>query len=271
MRHADGKSVAVGFFDGVHLGHRAILEGADAALTFRNHPLSVLAPEKAPRLIMPFEDRIAAIRECGVGEVTALDFTPGMAALSPEEFAAAHFPSGVEIRCGGNWRFGRGGEGGAAWLRAHGYGVAVLPFATYAGERISSSRIRECLRRGEIGAANAMLGRRFSVSGDVFSGKGEGAALGFPTVNMAVDAPVAPGVYEVEAGGARAVANYGVAPTFGGRAWERPVLEVHFPGLAAPPRFGRVEFVRFMRPERKFGSVEELKRQIAADCATIQA
>ena len=87
MRNSALQGLAVGFFDGVHLGHQSILKGADAALTFRNHPLSVLAPERAPRLIMTCEERVAAIKACGVGEVTVLDFTPELAAMPAEEFA----------------------------------------------------------------------------------------------------------------------------------------------------------------------------------------
>ena len=271
MRGSGGKSVAVGFFDGVHLGHRAILAGADAALTFSRHPLGVVRPGSEPRLIMPLDERIAAIRDCGVGEVMVLDFTTELSRLSPDEFAALHLSAFAEIRCGGDWRFGRGGEGDADWLRAHGYSVSVVPFAEYGGERISSSRIRECLSVGDVESANAMLGRRYSVSGVPCAGKGAGAALGFPTVNLAVDAAVARGVYEVVAGGVHALANYGTAPTFGDSAWREPVLEVHFPGTKAPPSFDRVEFLRFLRPERRFGSLEELKAQIAADCATILA
>ena len=136
-------TVAVGFFDGVHLGHRAILSGADVALTFRNHPLSVVAPERAPRLLMDFDSRVAAIRACGVREVRAFDFTPEFARLLPAEFLAeAGISRETEVRCGSNWRFGRGGEGDAEWLRARGYRVTVVPSVSYRGEGVSSTRIR---------------------------------------------------------------------------------------------------------------------------------
>ena len=122
MRDAALQGLAVGFFDGVHLGHQAILKGADAALTFRNHPLSVLAPEKAPRLIMSCEERVAAIKACGVKDVTVLAFTRELAAMSAKEFAqewflAAKGRKGAQrVFCGENWRFGKGGEGDAAFL-----------------------------------------------------------------------------------------------------------------------------------------------------------
>ena len=156
MRDAALESVAVGFFDGVHLGHQAILGRASRALTFGNHPLSVLAPERAPRLIMTPEEKVAAIRACGVGEVEVVDFTPELAALSPEEFAARHFVgldgSRRSVVCGENWRFGAGGRGDADFLRRLGFDVEVVPYAVFDGERVSSSRIRRSLADGDIAA-----------------------------------------------------------------------------------------------------------------------
>ena len=248
MRSADFQSVAVGFFDGVHLGHQSILKGAEAALTFRNHPLAVLSPDRAPRLLMDAEERFAAIRACGVGEVVALNFTPEFARLSPEEFlATAGITRKVKVRCGDNWRFGRGGAADATWLRAHGYSVEVIPAVEYRGEAVSSTRIRAALERGEVEDAGAMLG------------------------SLNIRLPL--GVYAVEAGGVRAVANYGFAPTFGERAWEEPVVEVHFLRKAPDKRgdFAEVKLLRFLRPERKFESPDVLKAQIARDCAAALA
>ena len=276
MRDAALKGLAVGFFDGVHLGHQEILRGASAALTFRNHPLTVLAPEKAPRLIMTCEERVAAIKACGVDEVTVLDFTRELAEMSAEEFAVRYLPSSV--RCGANWRFGKGGEGNADWLRAKGIAVDVVPYAEYKGEPISSSRIRQCLESGAIEDANAMMGRRFKVQGSRFKGKGLGETIGYPTVNLrpeTLDLKLPLGVYEVEVGGLKAIANYGLAPTMGDEAWKVPVLEMHLLGEGAKDM--RLEtadgvfvaLVRYIRPEKKFASIDDLKRQIAADCATI--
>ena len=274
MREAPLSVIAVGFFDGVHLGHRVILRGAGAALTFRNHPLSVLAPERAPELLMRPEERVAAIRECGVRDVIVLDFTPDVATMGPGDFlrmaqARIGFTS---IRCGANWRFGRGGEGDAEWLRSRGVSVEVVPYAEYAGLPVSSSRIRECLRNGAVEDAGAMLGRMLSVSARRFRGKGIGAEIGFPTVNFESDSPVLNllprGVYEVECGGMRGIANYGVAPTMGERAWNRPVLEVYFPegGVPCESDSETVLFRRFIRPEQRFDSIDDLKVQIAKDC-----
>ena len=296
MRDAALQSLAVGFFDGVHLGHQAILKGADAALTFRNHPLSVLAPEKAPRLIMTCEERVATIKACGVERVEVLDFTREFAEMSADEFAREYLLAtkgrkGAQgIRCGENWRFGKGGEGNAEWLRTKGIEVTVAPYAEYKGERISSSRIRRCLENGEIEDANAMMGRKFKVQGSRFRGKGVGGKIGYPTVNVEVFKHgldgfngcsrilLRHGVYEVEVEGEKAIANYGLAPTMGDKAWASPILEIHFLGVS-PDSLNSfnscseltVSFLRFIRPERKFDSVQDLQRQIAADCATIGA
>ena len=305
--------IAIGFFDGVHLGHQRILKGADTAVTFRNHPLSVLNAAKAPRLIMSFEDRVAAIRACGVRDVLALDFTPELAVLSPEDFLARYvwrgaapadgrdnnrgcgIPSAPTIRCGANWRFGKGGAGTPEWLRAHGVAVEVATSVEYDGGIVSSTRIRDSLVRGEIAAANAMMGRCYRLAGAVVKGKGEGRKLGYPTVNVSLS-PQSPtavshssssippssllslplGVYQVSVGSRRAIANYGFAPTFGDQAWREPVLEIHFldPVAASvlPEELGplvTVDFVKFIRPERKFASLAELKAQIAADIVGI--
>ncbi len=275
-------TVAVGFFDGVHLGHRSILEGADAALTFKSHPLSVLAPDRAPRLLMDFSSRVSAIKSCGVAEVRAFDFTPEFAALSPDEFLAeASIVPGVKVRCGENWRFGRGGAADADYLRARGVEVEVVPYVQYRGEPVSSTRIRASLESGDVEDANAMLGRPFEVHGASFPGKGEGARLGYPTLNLDLDeggVKLPLGVYAVESGGIRGVANYGFAPTFGDRAWHKPVMEVHFlgprpeetaghaRGAESPADRTTVSLLGFLRPERRFESLSALKAQIALDC-----
>lgn len=275
MRDAALESVAVGFFDGVHLGHQKLLRRAVRAVTFRNHPLTVLAPERAPRLIMSPEEKVAAIRACGVDEVELVDFTPEVAALRPEDFAAQYLERGglhPAIVCGENWRFGAGGRGDAELLRSLGFDVTVVSYAVCDGERVSSSRIRQCLEAGEIERASAMLGRPVVVSGTRFRGKGKGAQIGFPTVNIKIGAPPAEllphGVYSAMSAGARAVANYGVAPTMGEAAWTEPVLELHFidtPLDCMDAGTTTAELRRFIRPEAKFDSVESLRRQIAAD------
>jgi riboflavin kinase/FMN adenylyltransferase len=277
MCDAARRRLAVGFFDGVHLGHREILAGADAALTFNRHPLSVITPQRAPKLLMSFEERMSAIRGCGVEAVTALDFTGELASMTAERFAAEYL-AGNTVRCGADWRFGAGGEGDVEWLRRNGYDVETVEFGNYGGERISSSRIRSALRDGDVASAAAMLGRRYSLSGTVSRGKGLGSEIGFPTVNVLLPEDRSSqlprsGVYEVSSGGVRGVANYGVAPSMGERAWPHPVLEINFPGAVMEfPEGSRLtaEFVRFIRPELKFDSLGELQRQIARDIASLQ-
>lgn len=273
----NGRVVALGFFDGVHLGHQAILRGADSVITFRNHPLGVLASASAPHLIMSLDDRLAAVRACGVREVSVLDFTPSLAAMPPDDFAARYLADGEEhpaVRCGANWRFGAGGAGDANWLRTHGFAVTVVPFETFAGAPISSSRIRATLEAGDLTSANAMLGRPFRVSGDVVRGKALGRRLGFPTVNLrpaSLEIKLPLGVYDVVVAGLRGLANYGIAPTLEDRCWGTPTLEIHFPGCgdADLPMTDRmsVDILRFVRRERKFNSVDSLREQIAHDLA----
>ena len=266
-------NLAVGFFDGVHIGHQRILAHADAALTFTNHPATVFAPDRVPRLLMTTEERLAAISIQGVRRVVARDFTHALAAQAPGDFADSlrrDFPDLDEVFCGPNWTFGAGGAGTAELLRSRGFRVTVVPYATWRDEPISSTRIRVVLGEGDVAAAAAMLGRPYSASGRVVVGKGKGRELGFPTLNVIPslgDLPVARGVYAVETALGRGLANWGVAPTMGDRAWPEPVLEVHL--LSAPPETPpamlRVAFTAFIRPERTFASVAELQAQLVSD------
>lgn len=270
--------VAAGFFDGVHLGHRKILEGADAALTFKNHPSSILHPEDEPTLLMTFAEKEEVIKSCGVKKVIALDFTRELASEPPEKFIE-FLSSFSKIRCGADWRFGKGAKGNAEFLRARGFEVEVVQYAEFQGERISSTRIRSALKKGDLESANAMLGRNWSVLGEKVTGKGVGRALGYPTVNLKIlnTPPELPaGVYEVSAFGVKAIANWGYAPTMGEDAWKEKTLEIHFKG-DTPKAFDdiaksnqvKIEFTRFIRQERKFANFEELKHQIKEDCEKV--
>ena len=153
--------------------------------------------------------------------------------------------------------------------------VTVVPYAEYKDEKVSSSRIRRCLENGEIEDANAMMGRRFQVSGSRFQGKGLGGRIGYPTVNLklgTLNLKLPLGVYEVEVEGRKAIANYGLAPTMGDEAWRELTMEIHFLHCPPPPIPSisvNVGLLRFIRKEMKFNSIEDLKRQIAVDCATI--
>lgn len=282
--------LAVGFFDGVHLGHLRILGtmleraravgATPAVLTFREHPLAVLAPAKAPPLLMTCADRLAFLAARTGGRIVALDFDRALAAVPAGDFAESlrvRFPGLDRIFCGANWHFGADGRGNAALLRACGFDIVVVPFAEYRGVKISSTRVRLAVQRGELDAAAAMLGRPFTMCGPVVKGKGLGRSLGFPTANL-VPAPglVLPpfGAYSVRVDGrGYGVANLGLAPTLGDRAWTLPTLEVHFfddPGDLSGSALA-VEFLRFLRPERRFDSLEALRVQLARDLAAARA
>ena len=274
----DGIRLAVGFFDGVHLGHQRILAGANAVLTFRNHPASVLGVAGRPALLMEADERLALLATEGAKNprtVHAITFTHRFAALSAEQFAdflRREFPNLVRIHCGGNWRFGANGAGTPAMLRALGFDVKVCRYAKYREERVSSTRIRAALASGEIADANAMLGRPYAVTGLIVSGKGLGHKIGSPTLNLTVSPPLKLGVYVVDTPLGCGIANYGVAPTMGIQAWAAPVLEVHLLdgralAGASRPMSLRVAFRAFLRPEMAFASRSALSERIAADIA----
>lgn len=278
MCDAAFQSVAVGFFDGVHLGHQAILAKAESALTFSSHPLEVLRPEKAPRLIMSKDERVASIGK----PTTVLEFTRELASMSAEEFAEKYF-KGKKVYSGANWTFGKGGIGNIDWLKAHGYEAEVVPYAEYLGEPISSTRIRLALLNGEVKAAAEMMGRPYQVKGERFKGKGKGKEIGFPTINIRPEKPMAlkTGVYKVEvcysALGTKhselGIANFGYAPTFAADQWPEPTLEVHLlsPFPQPVPSTCEIKFLDFLREEKKFASVEALVAQIKDDIARVHS
>ena len=277
---------AMGFFDGVHRGHRRVIESADTpgalrgVLTFAQHPLAVLAPQRQPKLITPDSgQKRALLAELGVQVLLELPFTPELAATGPREFLDAL--RGVcrmaGISVGRNWHFGKGGVGNAAFVEAyaaeHGLSACVQDMAELQGERICSSRIRELLQEGNLLLAHEMLGHTFSIHGTVEPGQKLARKLGFPTANMQIHpAAVLPpfGVYEVAASveGAvvRGIANLGLRPTID-EAQKVLRLETHLLGWQGD-LYGRplqVELLRFLRPERKFASVAGLQAQIATD------
>ena len=269
-------TLAVGFFDGVHLGHQRILAGADAVLTFKDHPLRVLDPSRAPALLMDAGERVKLLATVGAKEprdVHAVRFTRKFATMSPGQFAEylrGGFPGLDRIHCGGNWRFGSNGSGTPQTLRSLGFSVKVSRYAKCEGAPVSSTRIRAALADGDVDLANAMLGRRYSVYGKIVRGKGVGGRIGSPTLNLDVSPPLRLGVYAVVTRYGRGVANYGVAPTMGDDSWSKPVLEIHLidvgKGDEIPAKGNvRVEFARFLREERKFDDIRALSRQIAVD------
>lgn len=277
---------AMGFFDGVHCGHRRVIESADTpgalrgVLTFAQHPLAVLAPQRQPKLITPVaEQKRALLAELGVQVLLELPFTPELAATSLFDFLdglrAACRMAGISV--GRNWHFGKGGVGNAAFVETyaaeHGLRACVQDMAELQGERICSSRIRELLVAGNLPLAQEMLGHAFSIAGVVEPGQKLARKLGFPTANMQIHpAAVLPpfGVYEVAASVdgtvVRGIANLGLRPTID-EAQKVLRLETHLLNWQGD-LYGlplQVALLRFLRPERKFASVAELQAQIAAD------
>jgi riboflavin kinase/FMN adenylyltransferase len=283
-------AVALGIFDGVHLGHRAILAtaltlarsaGVEAvACTFDPHPMQVLQPERAPLPIATLEERLALIRDTGVDAVVVLAFTREMAAVEAEAFVKDILVERLrsrEIVVGYNHRFGRGARGDARLLQVLadrlGFRAHVVPPMTVDGAPVSSSEIRAALQRGDVTAAARSLGRPYVITGLVTSGAGRGRTLGFPTANVESERPVlvARGVYvgfmHLDNGSYRSVINVGVRPTFGETTLYVEAHLLDFTGDLYQSRV-RLEFLERLRDERRFASVEALKAQVAVDIAT---
>ncbi len=284
--------LAIGVFDGVHVGHRAVVQAAVAAaraaggiagvLTFWPHPSALFRPEQPTLLMQDAPMKARMLLASGVDVVITQAFTPGLAAVEAEAFLPwlkRHVPALAAVYVGENFRFGRGRRGDVARLtasgREHGVGVFSAPRVTRDGDAISSTRIRALLAAGEVEAANSLLGYTYFAEGVVTPGKQLGRTMGFPTLNVPWAPQVRPklGVYAVRVRSAQvpdglpAVANYGVRPTVE-QAIE-PRLEVHVLG-DCPVGEGervRVEWLRFLRPEMKFASLDELRAQIARDRA----
>ena len=279
--------VALGTFDGVHLGHRAILgtavthareAGLQAlACTFEQHPIEILQPARAPRSITTVEERLALIAETGVDGVVVLSFTPELAAVEPEAFVKEVLLGRLraqQIVVGFNHRFGRGARGDAGLLQELasrlGFQAHVVPPLTVGGVPVSSSEVRTALQRGDVVAAARFLGRPYAIGGTVTSGAGRGRTLGFPTANLAPDGNllIPRGVYgclaHVDAVVHPTVVNIGVRPTF---AETTLAIEAHlldFTGDLYGRRM-RLDFMLHLREEMRFPSVEDLKAQIARD------
>lgn len=282
--------LAIGIFDGVHLGHRAVIEaavhsahrshGQAAVLTFAPHPSVLLRPEQPTRMLMDGTAKARLLGTLGVEVVITQPFTPEFAQIAAEDFLPLlkrRLPQLVAVYVGENWRFGRGRGGDITLLVAEGrkLGLSVFsaPRVNLNGEPISSSRIRSAIESGEIASANRMLGYAYFAQGAVLPGKKLGRTLGFPTMNLAWSPDLRPrfGVYVVRVTGEksnsalRAVANYGLRPTV--EQTSEPRLEVHVLDVC-PFEVGdeiTVEWLHFLRPEKKFTDVEELRIQIGRD------
>ena len=266
------RRVAVGEFDGVHLGHREVIAGNDTVLTFEPHPLQVVRPEACPKLLTSLPVKTELIASLGVQELVVIPFDRSFAEQTPQEFidhVLVERLHATHVSVGENFRFGHRAAGDPQTLAADGrFETRVVPLVEIDGEIVSSSHIRALVQAGEVDAAARMLGGPFQLRGEVVPGDRRGRELGFPTANIVPDeALVHPGhgVYVALADGGCAAVNVGVRPTFGtGRAVlvEAYILDrdVDLYGTTL-----RVEFVRRLRGERRFASAEALVEQMRLD------
>ncbi len=288
---ADGKphAVTIGNFDGVHLGHQAMLarlrEAArerampSCALTFEPHPREFFAPDKAPTRLTSLREKLERLAAAGVDRAHVCRFDFDFARMAPAAFIERVLVGQLGARwimVGDDFRYGARRAGDFSLLRVSaaqgGYDVEAMPTVNVDGGRVSSTAVREALAAGELAKAARLLGRPYSISGRVVAGQKLGRALGFPTANVQMkhNRPALMGIFAVELHGVAdqalpAVASLGVRPTVAREPV--PVLEVHVLDAAGDwyGRHVRVDFLEKFRDEEKYADVETLTRQIAAD------
>lgn len=283
----------IGNYDGVHLGHAAILravvararaENATSVLiTFDPHPLAVVAPERRPALLQTREQKLRALEATGLDAVLFVRFTAELARRTGEEFVDAVLASGLplqSVHVGGNFRFGRDRAGGVDLLRRigdlRGFEVVEVAPVRIHDRVVSSSAIRRCLADGDVAEAARMLGRPYSLVGEVVPGDGRGRALDYPTANLSTGNELIParGVYVTEAvlPAARhpAVTNVGTRPTFDG---ERFLVETHLLEYSGDLYHQEMEirFLERLRDEIRFAGAAALSDQIGRDLAAATA
>jgi riboflavin kinase/FMN adenylyltransferase len=281
-------SIAAGVFDGIHLGHRAVISealkfasaqnGHAVVLTFDPHPIAVLRPEQAPPMLASTRHKMRILAALGVKHVLVIPFTLDFAATPPPVFIE-QLAGACELRqicVGHDWAFGKGRAGNLALLKTLGpqlgFEAVGVPSVAIDGQPVSSTAIRAAIQGGELATAERLLGRPFSIFGTVIAGNRLGRTIGFPTANIRPESEQLPpnGVYAVSAEvgdkTVRGVANIGLRPTIESAAKER-LLEVHLFDFSGDLYDCDVEvhFHRFIRPEQKFASLDALKAQIAAD------
>ncbi len=266
------RRVAIGTFDGVHLGHREVIRGNDTVLTFDPHPLSVIHPEATPKLLNPFTVKRDLIAGLGVEELVVIPFDRHFASLEAEEFAEQVLveklgAAGVSV--GENFRFGKGARGTPEFLGARPeFETRVVPLVEVAGETVSSSHIRGLVAAGEVAKAAEFLGGPFLFDGKVVPGDRRGRELGMPTANIVPDDRlVTPGhgVYAAWAHGRPAAVNVGVRPTFEtGRGLLVEAHLIDFDGDIYGETL-RIAFLERMRGERRFETADALVEQMKKD------
>ena len=278
VERGEPRSVAVGTFDGVHLGHREVIAGSDSVLTFDPHPVSVVAPQHTPKLLTTPERKAELIASLGVQEMIVIPFDGEFAKLTAEQFideVLADALGAEQVSVGENFRFGNRAKGDPALLEAdERFRTVVHPMLELDGEVVSSSHIRGLLQAGDVAEANRMLGSRFQIAGVVAHGDERGRELGFPTANLVPDEALAypgHGVYACLADGRAAAVSIGVRPTFDtGRGELIEAYLLDFDG----DLYGRaltVEFLERLRGERRFDSGEALVEQMRADVERTRA
>jgi riboflavin kinase/FMN adenylyltransferase len=266
------RQIAIGTFDGVHVGHRQVIRGADTVLTFDPHPLSVIHPEAAPKLIMPFEIKRDVIDGLGVEELVIIPFDQEFREIEAEEFCSRiliETLGATRVSVGENFRFGKRAKGDPEMLRGHSeFETRVVPLVEVDGEIVSSTRIRAQVTAGDVEGAMRCLGAPFLLEGTVVEGDKRGRTLGFPTANIVPSEEYAypgHGVYAAFANGIPAAVNVGVRPTFetGRGVLIESYLIDHDSDLYGQTL--RIAFVARLRGEKRFPGVEELIAQMHRD------
>lgn len=287
--------LTIGNFDGVHLGHRALLGELMAkarelalpatVLTFEPHPRELFAPDQAPARLASMRDKLELLAECGVDRVHVCRFDRRLAGLTAEQFIERILVRGLSVRhliIGDDFRFGKARAGDFSLLRRVGrelgFVVEAMHTVDFNGQRVSSSAVRDALAAGDIERAEMLLGRPFVIAGRVMDGRKIGRSIGFPTANIQVRRKRLPlsGVFAVKVSGIDSkplpgAANIGVRPTVAEGL--KPVLEVHLLDFDRDI-YGRhvdVNFMHKLRSEAKFESLDALKAQIARDVADVRA
>ena len=273
----DGRSVAVGTFDGVHLGHRQVIAGADSVLTFDPHPVSVVAPQHTPKLLTSLARKAELIEGLGVGELIVIQFDAAFATKTADEFVQDVLVDALgatSVAIGENFRFGHKAQGDPRLLAAdERFGTVVHPLLEVGGEIVSSSHIRGLVLAGEVAEAATLLGAPFQLRGEVVHGDERGRELGFPTANLIPDeALVCPGhgvyacvSYDDPAHPHPAAVSIGVRPTFQtGRGELIEAYLLDFEG-GLYGRELRLDFLARLRGERRFETAEALIEQMHRD------
>jgi len=266
------RNVAIGTFDGVHVGHRAVIAGADTVLTFEPHPLEVLHPQAAPKLLMPFNVKRDVLDGIGVEEVVVINFDEAFTRITAEQFIEEILIGKLgaeQVSVGENFRFGTKAKGTPEMLAARPeFTTRVVPLIEVGGEAVSSTRIRALVAAGELTQARRCLGVPFMIEGTVVTGDQRGRDLGYPTANIVPDDRlVSPGhgVYAAFANGLPAAVSIGVRPTF---ETGRGVLIESYLLDQDIDLYGhvlRVAFVERLRGEKRFDSAEDLIEQMKLD------